>query len=537
MASSKKRAAGPTDSPASPAPPARTNHGHVSGDINSETATVAPDAVGMATPMPAIPRSQIKSTAGTFLASSSIPMVSSARKQVFRGELMRSKGDRLPVVAIQYLERDPAYYAAEVSALARNQLLCVGPTPYDLAGTIELGDGLAPVIIEEDAGTNLEHAIFDGAPVYGTDSKFTRPLSTLGSLERAHENTKILYDILDQVERLHAHGLYHRDVRVANICVRRFGPRPEDIHATLIDYELVTEYEGTDIPASAERYRRTLFSDLPKRIYSDARPIQPTSLMRDLGYLVALRYELFSGHGIERATPGDVIRDEERPFFRYTTQGVPIMRRLNRKDDIDPLAKKLGLTPLDADHFFDERLRMFAQKHIAPGGHLDERGRQALAREAELLDDAPIDRLARDISYRMWLDACERVGRTPEYDDFESQPELLRASNVDQIRDIPSKLRALGYRMVRRELALPEQRADGFSPEETEWLANLEHQRWCNERLQNGWILGSPRDDARRISPNLVPYGELSEADKEYNRVAARSIIEILDAAGYVVTR
>ena len=90
-----------------------------------------------------------------------------------------------------------------------------------------------------------------------------------------------------------------------------------------------------------------------------------------------------------------------RPFFQYTEDGMPIIRRLDRSQDIDPIAHLLRLTPLDADHFFDERIRAFIKERIAPSGYLDERARQVAQRETGILDDAPVDRLARDTAYRM----------------------------------------------------------------------------------------------------------------------------------------
>lgn len=522
--------------------PTNQNDSPATASMDSATASnkTAPgnSTATVSTTMPVAfsPVTRVETNAGTFLASSSTPMVSSARKQVFRGTLLRDEKTRVPAVAILFLERDPAYYAAEVSALARNQILCVGPTPYDLAARVMLENDLVPLIIEEDAGTNLEHALFEHAVIRGSEPSLSRPLSLEGTDLRARENQKIMYDILDQVERLHAHGLYHRDIRAANICVRRFGEQPEDLHATLIDHELVTGYEGTSIPASAERYRKALFCDIPQRLDADTPEIRPTSLMRDLGYLAALRYELATGRSIETASPRELVMGV-RPFFQYTAHGVPIIRRLDRSQDIDPIARMLKLTPLDTSHFFDERVRAFVKEHIAPSGYLDKRACQITQRETEILDDAPVNQLARDAAYRMWADACRRAGRVPEYDGFEDQPEQLQVSNINQIRDIPSKMRALGYRMVKHEQAPEAQRIVSFSTEEIEYLAFLEHRRWCDERIQGGWVLGSPRDDERRIHPNLIPYDALSETDKEYNRVAARGIIEILNSMGYAVVR
>lgn len=498
----------------------------------SETATIE---AGVRPQQPTPPLLRVETDAGTFLASTDVPIVSSARKQVFRGAITLASGARVPAVAMLFFERDPAYFAAEVSSLARNQLLCIGPTIYSMTSSLQRGNAIIPVIVEEDAGTNLERAIFSHEPIVGAVPSLDAPLSEPLTPNREKENAKILYDVLDQVERLHANGLYHRDIRAANICVRRYGPLPEDLHATLIDHELVTEYEGQGVPASAERYRKALFCDIPHRVSCNAPSILPTSLMRDLGYLAALQFELSTGTGVEYAGSTDLAVGA-RPFFQYTEQGAPVVRCLDREEDIDPLAHALGLEPIDVAHYFDIRVVDYALQRIAPGGFIDARGKALLEQAMPLPKETGLERIARNTVYRAWLDMCQRMGRIPEYEDFDEQPELLQESNIDQIRDIPAKVRALGYQISSKEAA-GDRRIGAFAPEEIEQFAFLEHRRWCAERMRDGWVAGSPRDDSRRVHPDLIPYDDLSEQSKEYDRSAARLIIDILDAAGLAVVR
>jgi hypothetical protein len=49
-------------------------------------------------------------------------------------------------------------------------------------------------------------------------------------------------------------------------------------------------------------------------------------------------------------------------------------------------------------------------------------------------------------------------------------------------------------------------------------LAQAEHWRWCAERLLDGWIPGQPRDNARRIHPDLTPWAMLDEAARDKDR-------------------
>ena len=80
-------------------------------------------------------------------------------------------------------------------------------------------------------------------------------------------------------------------------------------------------------------------------------------------------------------------------------------------------------------------------------------------------------------------------------------------------------------------------RVTAFAPAEVEYLAYLEHRRWMEERLRNGWTWGEKRDDARRTHPDLVPYDELGEASKALDRLAASSLLTILGEVGLGVYR
>ncbi|MBF5005320.1 NAD-binding protein [Diaphorobacter caeni] len=72
-------------------------------------------------------------------------------------------------------------------------------------------------------------------------------------------------------------------------------------------------------------------------------------------------------------------------------------------------------------------------------------------------------------------------------------------------------------------------RIDG---EVLEFLAMTEHQRWAAHRYLNGWRYGAERDDERRTHPSLLPWFELSEAEREKDRDAVRRLPQLLGLSG-----
>jgi hypothetical protein len=61
----------------------------------------------------------------------------------------------------------------------------------------------------------------------------------------------------------------------------------------------------------------------------------------------------------------------------------------------------------------------------------------------------------------------------------------------------------------------------------------VEHLRWCWEKRLNGFIYGPVRDDAKKIHNCLVPYDQLTEFEKEKDRVLVRLIPPLLKDVGF----
>lgn len=71
----------------------------------------------------------------------------------------------------------------------------------------------------------------------------------------------------------------------------------------------------------------------------------------------------------------------------------------------------------------------------------------------------------------------------------------------------------------------------------TEVLAENAHDVWAAGRIAQGWTYGEARNDERKETPCLVPYSELPESEKEYDRNTALESIKLILKAGYRIEK
>lgn len=69
----------------------------------------------------------------------------------------------------------------------------------------------------------------------------------------------------------------------------------------------------------------------------------------------------------------------------------------------------------------------------------------------------------------------------------------------------------------------------------TEKIAENVHNVWAAGRLEQGWTYGKERDDELKTSPCLVPYSELPESEKEYDRNTALETLKLIIKLGYKI--
>lgn len=74
-------------------------------------------------------------------------------------------------------------------------------------------------------------------------------------------------------------------------------------------------------------------------------------------------------------------------------------------------------------------------------------------------------------------------------------------------------------------------------PEELEALAEKlaknVHEVWAAGRLSQGWTWGEERNDSQKKHPCLIPYEELSDEEKDYDRHTAFATLKFILKAGF----
>ena len=69
-----------------------------------------------------------------------------------------------------------------------------------------------------------------------------------------------------------------------------------------------------------------------------------------------------------------------------------------------------------------------------------------------------------------------------------------------------------------------------------EEMAKNVHEVWAQTRISQGWSFGEERNDATKKHPCLVPYEELSEEEKTYDRNTSVRTLKLILKLGFKIT-
>lgn len=87
----------------------------------------------------------------------------------------------------------------------------------------------------------------------------------------------------------------------------------------------------------------------------------------------------------------------------------------------------------------------------------------------------------------------------------------------------------------------PVDTSDVMLPEELNELVELisknVHEVWAKSRLDQGWTYGPERSDELKHHPCLIPYEELPEIEKAYDRDTAMGTLKLIAKLGFKITK
>lgn len=70
-----------------------------------------------------------------------------------------------------------------------------------------------------------------------------------------------------------------------------------------------------------------------------------------------------------------------------------------------------------------------------------------------------------------------------------------------------------------------------------EQMAKNVHEVWAETRIKQGWTYGEQRDDKLKTHPCLVPYEELPDEEREYDRNTALGTLKLITKLGFRIIK
>ena len=87
----------------------------------------------------------------------------------------------------------------------------------------------------------------------------------------------------------------------------------------------------------------------------------------------------------------------------------------------------------------------------------------------------------------------------------------------------------------------PVDTSDVILPEELneliEQMSKNVHEVWAQSRIDQGWTYGPERSDALKHHPCLIPYEDLPDVEKAYDRDTALGTLKLITKLGFKITK
>lgn len=70
-----------------------------------------------------------------------------------------------------------------------------------------------------------------------------------------------------------------------------------------------------------------------------------------------------------------------------------------------------------------------------------------------------------------------------------------------------------------------------------ERMAKNVHEVWAQSRIEQGWTYGEERSDTTKQHPCLIPYEDLPEVEKAYDRDTALGTLKLICKLGFKISK
>ena len=70
-----------------------------------------------------------------------------------------------------------------------------------------------------------------------------------------------------------------------------------------------------------------------------------------------------------------------------------------------------------------------------------------------------------------------------------------------------------------------------------ELIAKNVHEVWALGRIKEGWTYGDKKDVDKKKTPLLIPYEDLPESEKDYDRNTAYETLKLIIKLGYKISK
>ncbi len=70
-----------------------------------------------------------------------------------------------------------------------------------------------------------------------------------------------------------------------------------------------------------------------------------------------------------------------------------------------------------------------------------------------------------------------------------------------------------------------------------EKMAKNVHEIWAKTRIEQGWQYGEQRNDVKKTHPCLIPYEELPESEKLYDRNTSVETLKLILKIGFKIIK